>query len=202
MIAAYVRVSSKQQDLGSQKDAIERAAAARGDSIARWYEEKRSAKTMARPELKALRAAVRRGELRAVYIFRIDRISRSGARDFLALVDEFERHDCKLHSIADALDLEGPMRDVVFAVLAMVAQMEWDAIGDRISAARERVEAQGGRWGRPRRIDPGTLDAARLLRAEGVPLREMAQRLHVPRSTLQGALAEKGHYKPRPDPAA
>lgn len=197
-VAAYVRVSSRQQDLQAQKAAILRAAAARGDTIGRWFEEKRSASTINRPELAALRTAVRGGEHKKVYIFRIDRLSRSGVRDTLGVVEEFERHGCTLISIADGFDLQGPMRDIVLAVFAVAAQIERQALGDRISAARDRVEAQGGRWGRPRRIDPGTLATARQLRAEGLTLREVAQRVRVPRSTLAEALSGKGHYKPTP----
>ncbi|MGO9834567.1 MAG: recombinase family protein [Polyangiaceae bacterium] len=45
--AAYIRVSSRTQDHATQRAAIERAAAARGDSITTWYSEKRSAKSRA-----------------------------------------------------------------------------------------------------------------------------------------------------------
>jgi hypothetical protein len=50
IIAAYVRVSSKGQDYPMQRHSVERAAEARGDRIGRWYLEKRSAKTIARPD--------------------------------------------------------------------------------------------------------------------------------------------------------
>ena len=49
MIVAYVRVSSRAQDAKSQRSAIERAAAARDDVIDGWYSEKRSGKSIARP---------------------------------------------------------------------------------------------------------------------------------------------------------
>ena len=55
-IVAYVRVSSRAQDLGMQKAAIERAAAAHGEKVDRYYSEKRSGKLLARPELDRLRA--------------------------------------------------------------------------------------------------------------------------------------------------
>jgi DNA invertase Pin-like site-specific DNA recombinase len=42
--------------------------------------------------------------------------------------------------------------------MAWAAKMERTAINDRISAARERVEAEGGRWGRPSRVDRKTRD--------------------------------------------
>ena len=48
---AYLRVSSKTQDFPTQRAAIERAASARGDSIGTWYAEKKSGKSLTRPEL-------------------------------------------------------------------------------------------------------------------------------------------------------
>src|SRR5579871_4105371 len=61
---AYVRVSSRSQDLATQRTSIERAAAARGDVVGTWYAEKRSARTLERAELARLRADARAGLVR------------------------------------------------------------------------------------------------------------------------------------------
>lgn len=173
-----------------------RAAAARGDRIPKrlWFEEKKSGGTIERPVLQKLRAAVRAGVVGRLYVFRIDRLTRSGIRDTLGLVEEFRRGGAELVSVADGFDLSGPGADIVLAVMAWAAQMERSAIGERIKAARVRVEASGGRWGRPRRVDPATLAKARELERKGKSLRAIAIALKVPRSTLHGALAKKGHY--------
>jgi len=88
--AAYVRVSSRQQSLEAQKSAILKAAEARGDEITHWYGEKASAYVGERAELAALRAAVRRGEHRKVYVFRIDRLSRAGVLGTFTIVAELK----------------------------------------------------------------------------------------------------------------
>jgi DNA invertase Pin-like site-specific DNA recombinase len=67
--------------------------------------------------------------------------------------------------------------------------MERLAIGERISAARERIEAEGGRWGRPRSVDALLLERARKMRAAGRSIRAIAAAPKVPRSTIAGALA-------------
>lgn len=194
--AAYLRVSTTQQDWKLQRAAVMRAAAARGDRITKqlWFEEKKSGRTIERPVLQKLRDAVRAGVVGRVYVFRIDRLTRSGIRDTLALVEEFKRGGAELVSVADGFDLTGPGAEIVLAVMAWAAQMERNAIGERIKAARVRVEAAGGRWGRPRRVDPATLKKARALEREGKSVRAIAIALKVPRSTLHGALAAKGHY--------
>lgn len=194
--AAYLRVSSGSQSLASQRDALRRAARARGDAIARgsWFAEKASSGRLARPELDRLRAAVRAGEYSRIYVFRIDRLTRSGIRDTFEVVEELRRHGAELVSIGDGFAVEGPAADVVLAVLAWAAQMERAAIGERVKAARKRVESQGGRWGRPARVDARTLARARALQKEGRTIREIAMALKVPRSTLGDALAGRGRY--------
>lgn len=194
--AAYLRVSTGKQDWKLQRDAIARACKARGDRIPKrlWFEEKRSGRSIERPALQKLRAAVQAGEVGRLYIFRVDRLGRSGIRDTLQVVHELKHAGCVLVSVADGFPLDGPASDIVIAVMAWAAQIEREAIGARIKAARVRVEAKGGRWGRPRRIDPGTLARARALQRRKIPIREIAVRLKVPRSTLADALAGKGHY--------
>jgi DNA invertase Pin-like site-specific DNA recombinase len=197
-VAAYVRVSSRAQDYATQRDAIERAALARGDAITHWYEETRSGKSLDRPKLAELQWAAQRGELVKVYVFRVDRLTRRGIRDTLSIVEALRQCGCIVASVADGFALDGPAGDVILAVMAWAAQMERQALGDRISAARDRVEAAGGRWGRPRRVDPGTLLRAREMSAGGLTLREIAAALKVPKATLWRALSQKGHYAETP----
>jgi DNA invertase Pin-like site-specific DNA recombinase len=183
VIAAYVRVSSRSQDLATQRDAISRAARARRHRIGRWFEEKQSGKSLARPVLGELRDAVRRGAVTTLYVFRIDRLTRSGIRDTLALLEELRGAGCKVITLADGFDFDGPASDVVLAVLAWAAQMERAALGERISAARARVR----KWGRPRRqVD---VARARELQAKGKTVRQIAAALKVPRATVQRVLA-------------
>ena len=186
--AAYVRVSSRAQTYETQRSAIERAAAARGDTITRWYEEKRSAKTLERVELALMRADARRGDISRIYVFRVDRLGRSGIRDMFEVVDELRSHGCELVTIADGFDLNGTGGEIVLAVLAWAAKMERFAIGERIAAARERVEADGGRWGRPRRLDRATVDKVVAARLAGDSIRTIARNHKIPRATVHAYL--------------
>jgi DNA invertase Pin-like site-specific DNA recombinase len=186
---AYVRVSSRAQDDATQRAAIERAAAVRGDTIATWYAEKRSAKTTDRAELQRLRADARAGHFRRLYLFRVDRLARSGIRDTFEIVEELHGHGVEIVTIADGFSLDGPAADVVLAVMAWAAKAERLATAERISAARERIEAEGGRWGRPSRVDRKTRERAAEMKLAGKTVREIARALKVPRSTIGRALA-------------
>jgi DNA invertase Pin-like site-specific DNA recombinase len=163
---------------------------ARGVTVTRWYFEAMSGKTRDRPELKALLEDARRGEINKLWVFRLDRLTRSGIRDTLNLLEELVSSGCQVISVADGFALDGPFSDVVLAVIAWAAQMERAATGDRIAAARVRVEAAGRTWGRPiRLLSLEVGQKIRALAADKVPIRMIAQTVRVPKSTVQRFLA-------------
>jgi len=186
---AYVRVSSKAQTHAMQKAALEQAAKARGDTIATWYSDKLTGATMARPGLERLRADARAGKVRRAYVYRLDRLTRSGIRDTLEVIDELRAHGCEVRTVSDGFDLNGPAAEVVLAVLSWAAKMERIAINERIAAARARVEAEGGRWGRPRVMDERQVKRAAALRRKGRSVRAIAAELGIPPATVGRAVA-------------
>ena len=182
--ASYVRVSSRAQDLTMQRINIERVASARGDVISAWYEDHASARTMDRAELKRLRADARAGRVSKLYVFRLDRLARTGIRDTLEVVEELRGHGVDLISIADGFDLSSPAAEIILAVMAWAAKVERLAINERISAARERMRAEGKGWGRPSSVSAETRDRARQLRTEQRwSIREIAKAVGITRST-------------------
>jgi DNA invertase Pin-like site-specific DNA recombinase len=186
---AYMRVSSRAQDLATQRVAVERAAQARGDIIETWYAEKKSGRTVARPELDRVRAEVRAGRISKLYLYRLDRLTRSGIRDTFEVIEELRAHGVQVLSVSDGFALDGPAADVILAVIAWAAKMERLAINERIAAARERLEAEGRPWGRPPRLSQAECVRLRALRDEGRSLRDIAVAVKVPRSTVARALA-------------
>lgn len=194
MIGAYLRVSSKGQSLDTQCDAITKAAKARRLRVTVWYREKMGGAAAVRPEFERLREDARAGKLTHLFVFRLDRLSRRGIRETLSILEELRGHGVVVESIADGFSLNGPAGDVVVAVLAWAAQMERAAIGERISAARKRIESKGGAWGRPRRVDEVTAARMRKLKGEGRSVRAIAMACKVPRATCAKVLAQKGAY--------
>lgn len=190
---AYIRVSSKAQNYASQKAAIIKAAALRGDTIETWYSEKQSAKTVKRAQLDRLRTDARAGSLRGrrLYVFRLDRLTRSGIRDTLAVIEELRDGGCEVVSITDGFDLSGPAAEIIISVMAWASAMELRAKNERIAAARERMESEGKAWGRPKRMDDDLIAKAVKLRAAGRTLREIAVALKVPKSTIGRMLASQ-----------
>lgn len=186
---AYLRVSSRAQDYATQRAAIERAAEARGHAIVRWYAEKRSARTIGRDELDRLRSDARAGLVRTLFVFRLDRLTRSGIRDTFEIIDELRRHGVELLTVADGFALDGPAAEVVLAVMSWASKMELQARAERIAAARERLAAEGRPWGRPRRLDAAAVARACSMQAEGRSVRAIAVAMKIPKSTVARALA-------------
>lgn len=187
---AYIRVSSKAQNYASQQLAIEKAAALRGDDITEWYSEKKSAKTIKRPELERLRVDARAGRLqgRRLYLFRLDRLTRSGIRDTLEVLSELREGGCEVVAVSDGFPLTGPYAEVVIAVMSWASSMELRAKNERISAARERMEAEGKSWGRPKRMDGRMVQRAVTMREAGKTVREISMALKVPKTTVGRAI--------------
>jgi DNA invertase Pin-like site-specific DNA recombinase len=184
----YVRVSSASQNAAMQREAIERARVARGEPHIAWYEDTITGATTKRPGLDALRHDVRQGLISRLYVWRLDRLGRSGIRDTLDLVEELRRNGCELVTLADGFDVAGPAGEVVLAVIAWAAKMERLAIRERLDEARARATAAGKTWGRPARMTRDQVREARAMQSTGRSVRAIAMALKVPKSTILRAL--------------
>lgn len=184
-VACYVRVSSRTQTVRTQMDAIEQTARARGDSVALVYEETKSGKTItARPELARMRMDAHQGKIARLYVFRLDRLTRSGVKDTFEVIEELRKAGVELVSVTERFDFEGPGGQIILAVLAACAQMEIATLSERISAARDRIEREGGRWGRPSRVSAKLLKQAHTMATNGRTMSEIAVALKIPRATI------------------
>jgi DNA invertase Pin-like site-specific DNA recombinase len=192
-LAAYIRVSSRSQDHAYQRVEIDRACRARGHSIGVWYADVASGRSMRRPELDQLRAAVHAGKVRRVWVWRLDRLTRSGIVDTLNVLQEFRGAGCEVLSVADGFDLAGPGAELVLAVLAWLAQTERERIAENVAAARARMALQGRTWGNPP-LPTELRSFARALRAEGKSVREISRELGISKSSAWNVTRAK------PDP--
>jgi len=182
-VAAYIRVSSKAQDHALQRDAIER----KGVKVGKWYAEKASAKTTQRVQLQKLLADARAGLFSELWVFRLDRLTRSSVSDTFKVVGELRAAGVTLHSVAEGVTIkpgEDITSDVFIFALGLAAGIERTAINDRISAARTRMAAKGEAWGRPPRMTAAERKTAVRMRDEGRTVREIASALGIPRSTV------------------
>lgn len=188
--AAYLRVSTAQQNEALQREAIERAATARGEKIDVWAVEKASGKRVDRPELDSLRVLARRGELSALWVFRLDRLAR-GAVFLLTVVEELKNNGCRVVT-PDGIDTQGTWAPAILAVLGTAAEIELEAQRDRMAGARAKAEAAGKHWGRPRGPAEDRInELSALIQAleAGASLREAAKTAGLAYGTAQRMVA-------------
>lgn len=187
---AYLRCSSRSQDLQSQHAAIDQLVAARKMTVDEWVEEKGvSGKTLARPQLDRLREEIRAGLVGTVVCFKLDRLTRSGVTDTLSLIEEFKAHGCKLVTCADGIDFDGQFAEIVITVLSLAAKLERTALLDRQAAARAAMRAAGRPWGRPPRTSKA--DREKIIALSGTrSVRDIAVALHIPRSSVHRVIQE------------
>jgi DNA invertase Pin-like site-specific DNA recombinase len=202
VVAGYIRVSSRSQDYAYQRHEIERAARARGELVTLWFADVASGSSMQRPNLLRLRAAMSAGKIHRLWVWRLDRLTRSGIVDTLSCIDEMRRWGCEIASVADGFALDGPAAEVILAVLAWAAQLERIKIRENQDAARARMAAEGRQWGHPP-LPAEVGERARALGAEGKSVRQIARELRISKTSawkfLQGAEAGIVFHQNQPE---
>lgn len=141
MLIGYARVSTEQQNLEMQIDALEKYGC--------WkiFEEKKSGKTKERPQLQEMLSMLRPGD--TVVIYKLDRISRS-LRHLLELSDFFEKNKINLVSISENIDTSTPMGRFFFHSMGALNQLERDLASERTKEGLSAARARGRSGGRPK----------------------------------------------------
>src|SRR5262249_18446976 len=105
-----------------------------------------SAKSLNRPGLQRLLALVNSGQVQAVIVAKLDRLTRS-VKDLCALLELFEKRKVALISVAESLDTAAAAGRLVITIMAAVSQWEREAIGERTRDALRHKRSQGHRVG-------------------------------------------------------
>src|SRR5271156_5717395 len=134
MLVGYARVSSSDQDLGMQLDALTKAGCERiFDDIASGAKEERKG-------LNAALEFMRAGD--ALVVWKLDRLSRS-LQQLLELVSKLEKREIGLNSLRDKIDTTTPGGKLVFHVFGALAQFEAEVIRERTNAGLQAARARG-----------------------------------------------------------
>ena len=148
LLVGYARVSTQDQDLTAQRDAL----AALGVPVARTYVDHGLTGTnRQRPGLREALAACRSGD--TLVVTKLDRLARSlpDARDIL---EDLTTREVKLSLGGSVHDPTDPVGRLLFNVLAMVAEFESDLIRLRTKEGMRVAKAKGHLRGRPPKLKP------------------------------------------------
>lgn len=149
----YARVSSKDQNLDSQRDLLNAA------SCERIFEDKISGVKESRPEWDRLLEFLREGD--TVVVTELSRMTRS-LMHLLSLVKEFEERGVQIQSLRENIDTTSATGRAFISILGALHQLERELKAERSAAGRASAKLRGRTGGRPR-TDVTKLENARVL---------------------------------------
>lgn len=183
MYIGYARVSTEDQNLALQLQALEQAG------CQRVFQEKLSGANRQRPELARMLEQLREGD--AVVIWKLDRLARS-TRDLLEIADTIAKVGAGLKSLSEPwADTTSPAGRMVLTVFAGIAEFERELIRERTGAGRTAAMSRGVRFGRPAILGTDQATLAKRLLEEGKSAKEVAKTFGVNRSTIYRATASE-----------
>ncbi len=140
MIIGYARVSTEDQSLDGQLDALKAVGAEK------VFADKITGTARSRPELDRLLDQLRQGDV--ITVTKYDRLARS-LRDLLDIVDTIQAHGAGFRSLAEDIDTTTPAGRLVFHVFASIAQFERERISERTKEGLASARKRGRIGGRP-----------------------------------------------------
>jgi DNA invertase Pin-like site-specific DNA recombinase len=188
--AVYARVSTSDQTVDSQLDALRSYCQRRGLEAVEFIDHGVSGAKDKRPALDAMLCAVRRREVDCVVITKLDRLARS-VRHLCELADAFEKLGVQLIALDQDLNTATSSGRLLFGVLAVVAQFERDLIRERTRAGLAAAKRRGTHCGRPVTATTDERRArAQRMRESGQSLRYIAGVLGVSAASVHRMLSE------------
>ena len=183
----YLRVSTSHQATENQRPEVEQLARTRGYKVVDVFEESISA-AKERAQFNRMMVAAHTGKLDVIVVWSIDRFGRSMLGNIQAII-ELDRVGVEVVSIREPwLDSGGPTRSLLIAIISWVAEQERERIRARVRSGLERAKREGTKLGRPQvYVD---LIRARLLKGQGLSLRNIAHQLGVSDRTLRRSLKD------------
>lgn len=178
-LIGYARVSTLEQNLDGQLDALTKAGCSRI-----FTDHASGAKTM-RPQLDKVMDYLREGD--TLVVWKLDRLGRS-LPHLVEVIEDLDKRGVEFRSLTESIDTTTPGGRLVFHMAAAFAQFERDLIRERTRAGLAAARSQGRLGGRPVLMTSERLKTARAMQENGSNNAEIARVLGVSRSTVSRAL--------------
>jgi len=175
VLIGYARVSTSDQNLNLQKDALLKIG------CEKIYEDEISGTIKSRPGLDKTLEMLRTGD--TLVVWKLDRLGRS-VKNLISLISDLNSKDIHFKSITDSIDTSTPSGRFFFHVMASLSEMERELIVERTKAGLEAAKKLGRVGGRKRKMTPSKVSSAKKLLASGVVPKDVAQNLGISIATL------------------
>jgi DNA invertase Pin-like site-specific DNA recombinase len=184
MLIGYARVSTQDQNLDLQTEALAKAG------CKKIFDDKISGSHAERPGLAKLQEALRDGD--TLVVWKLDRLGRS-VKHLVNLVGELHKRGVQFKSLTDAIDTGTASGRFFFHVMASLAEMERELTIERTQAGLKVARQLGRTGGRKRQMTESKIKSAKKLLASGVPPKDVAANLGVSVPTLYRWIPASSH---------
>lgn len=181
MFIGYARVSTEEQSLDLQIDALTSAG------CSQVFTDKVSGAAAQRPGLGAALSYLRAGDV--LVVWKLDRLGRT-VKGLVQLIEELHSRGVQFRSITDSIDTSTTAGKFFFHVIAAMSEMERELIRERTRAGLKAARARGRLGGRKTVMTTSKLESAKKLLESGMVAQEVADNLGVSRATLFRHLAQ------------
>ena len=182
MKIGYARVSTAEQNLDMQIDALQKAGCEKIEM------DKASGVLSERPGLdKLINDILRKGD--TLVVWKLDRLARS-LRQLIDLVEGLQSRGVELVTLQESIDTTSAAGKLTYHIFAALAEFERDLIKARTKAGLEAARARGRTGGRPQKLNSKQIELARKLYQEKQhSIKEICELVGVSRPTLYRYLA-------------
>jgi DNA invertase Pin-like site-specific DNA recombinase len=185
MLIGYARVSTHDQTLSLQQDALQKAG------CTKIFTDTASGAKAERKGLDAALSYVRSGD--TLVVWRLDRLGRS-LPHLISTMTSLEEQGIGFKSLTENIDTTTSGGKLIFHIFGALAEFERNLIRERTQAGLLAARSRGRTGGRPKALTARKLAMARELYDKGHPISEICQTLKISRATLYRALkAEEQH---------
>lgn len=154
MLIGYARVSTDDQNLNFQHDALKSAG------CERIFNDQITGRKIQRPGLDSTLEFARQGDI--VIVWRLDRLSRS-LKDLIEIVALLDSKKIGLRSLHESIDTSSSSGKLIFHIFGALAEFERNLIRERTHAGLQAARARGRQGGRPKKLSTDKTNLAQQL---------------------------------------
>ena len=181
MLIGYARVSTDDQSLDLQRDAL-------GEAGCERIFEDTDGGAGERPALRDAMDHLRAGD--TLVVWRLDRLGRS-LKDLIGKADTLRSQGIGLKSLKEAIDTDSSTGQLVFHIFGALAEFERAVIRERTKAGLASARARGRMGGRRKALDEEQRrQAVALYRSREHTVKEICELVGVSKSTLYAYVEE------------
>jgi DNA invertase Pin-like site-specific DNA recombinase len=183
VLIGYARVSTTDQNLDLQRDALAKAG------CERIFTDQMSGAKAERPGLEQALSHARAGD--TLVVWKLDRLGRS-LQHLIETINGLAARDVGFRSLSESIDTTTAAGKLVFGIFGSLAEFERELIRERTNAGLVAARARGRKGGRPRLVDEKKAKAARAMRADtSLSVAEICAELKISRTSFYRYTGEK-----------